>query len=249
MSVTGPSRKSEGTSRSTASSGALSVLFVLIVFVGLPGDLLAQNGPQSTEATGDTEYVVKIGEFTVSRGRFESRVEGMFNRWMEKFRQSNRTDTPDLDRVRNEIRRKLRDRYVNRLVLKHAIKQSDVSVPDTVVQQRWDKGVKQAGSEKEFRKRLKRRGLTRDTFLRKVRKRLKKRRFLNKHLGALTVSDSEVRSFYDNNKEDLVDKPLETLRPRIRRLLKKRKRDKKIGKLITELKTKAPVSINIPGLQ
>ncbi|MFB6347413.1 MAG: SurA N-terminal domain-containing protein [bacterium] len=223
-----------------------AMLFVLGVFLlaAPPSSKATEN---STETSAhDTSYAIKIGEQSISKEDYQSIVEGTFQQWKNKYSRKKSGDTPDLDKIRSTIRRKIKDQQIRKLHFKHAWKPSDILVPDTMVKVMWKRGVQKAGSAEAFRENLKKRGMTEDTFLRRARNRIKKREFKKQLLKDVTASDTELRNYYEKNEDEFKGRPFEDVKKKLKRVMLKRKRNKALQKYLDNLREKVQISIDLP---
>lgn len=203
----------------------------------------------AAETAADTKIALKVGDLTLTQEKFNAKVEGALKKWLRKFRASGQSDTPDLERVRDVIRRKLSERFTRKLLFRNALKNTDITVPDTVVQKIWQQNVKRAGSEERMLKQLRSQGISKDTFIRNMKSRIIRRRFLKQNLGVIRVTDTEARTYFRNHSDKFGDKSFHKVKPKIKKLLGKRKRSNAMDELIEKLRKETPIKRQIPGLE
>lgn len=214
-------------------------LFALLLVPGLQ----AQQDGKTDGSSGEKAPAIQVGSETLSQNEFKKRVDSTMKR-MSRRMKGKKGAKKRMQQMRGAIKKRVQKQTVQQMVLKHHAKKSDVSVPDEEVESKIQNFVKRFGSRKKLEKRLKQSGHGLEQFRSRIRDRMLVDRFVEKNADT-TVSDKEVRSFYDRNKKKFKGAKFKKMKSRIRQQLKRRKSRKAKANLTKKLKKKTKVEINI----
>lgn len=179
----------------TALASAFTAAFLLVPLGGLPATVGAQEPIESVVAVVDEEPVLR------------SEVEAQ----LELAIQTMGVDRSDEAQIA-ELREQILDQQIEQLVLYQEALAQEIPVDQTEVIRAVDEAIarnkQEIGSEEAFQRQLKLEGLTeeelRERYLRQARMEMMIGRLMQRDLdGDITVSEEEVRAYFETNRADL----------------------------------------------
>lgn len=228
-------------------------MFTLSLSMSL--SIVAQNQDGQTAGNRNTSssWALKVGDQTISKKEFSERVNRRLkrakaNRSRGKKRRKSGQNAPRVNKDR--VRQQVKEQLVDKLVLKHHASKSKAHVTEKELNRKWDQMVQKRydGSEKKLKSALKKQGKSLSAYKKEYMNRMRERMLVNKFIEQKTdvsVTDEEIRSWYEKNKKRIGNRSFETIKDRIRKMLKRQKRSKKRGELVRKLKAKTEVKTNL----
>lgn len=226
-----------------ALAAALSVL--MTAFILTPA--VSQND------RADTVPAIRVEERTVSHEEYERKVNERLQQMQKRLDQMARSRggtvaeslRSDTERLRRRIRQQVKQQEVTRLLFQVHADRAGIVVSDTDVDTQWRKLAKRAGSEEALRRKLEAIDQTPESFRQRLSEQIRIQRFLEQNVPEPTVSDTEVEEFYRRNEEQLDDRTLEEMRPRIRQQIRRHKQRRATRQLIQTLREQSDVAVNV----
>jgi len=178
------------------------VLNALLVLVGF---LQFSTFANSSEVMD--KIVAVVGNYAI----LESEVDFQLQLWL--MQQQNRNQTSD---ELEQVRRELIDQMVNdKLILTKAIRDTSISVSSEQIEealnQKLDELKNRFPSQAEFERQMQAEGLTyrelKTKFRDEMRNQLYKDKLISRELSKISVSQSEIRKFYEEYKDSLPPHP------------------------------------------
>lgn len=235
---------------------SLCAMTVSVPAIGQSGaDQDATDQQKSTsEQQASTTPAIQVGDATVSKTEFKQRVDQRVQRrkmrqqMMKKHAKGKKGNgkTPQMPEIdREQIKERVKEQTIKRLVLEHHAKQSDVSVTDADIEDEWQKMVDRFGSEKKLTKRLEKSGKSKSDLMNDLKTYLRIKKFVDQNTEDTEVTDQEVRDFYESNKKRMGNKSFEKAKKRIRTMLEQQKRRSTRSELIEQLRKESDVKTNL----
>lgn len=109
--------------------------------------------------------------------------------------------SPELRQIRTRVEPHTRERLINWLALKDAATRAHVRIPNDSVTQAWSQVTSRFDDDSELQSALRDAGKTREQLMNDLRENLTIDRFLQGRLGVIEVTETEVRAFFEENKE------------------------------------------------
>ncbi|MCK4236175.1 MAG: peptidylprolyl isomerase [Candidatus Krumholzibacteria bacterium] len=161
-------------------------------------DELRKPGDESTLTKGwdEEKEVAKVNGVAITEGQVAKR-ENILRQQM-----AGRVSHQQLESMRSAIRQQAVDYAVNRVLLEEAIKKEGIEVSVDDIDSRIDDYKMNFSSEEEFSNQLAISGMTEEGFRGEIEVGLKVEKLFAGHRSGIgEVSESEIRSYYDENLE------------------------------------------------
>ncbi|MFB6347358.1 MAG: SurA N-terminal domain-containing protein [bacterium] len=224
----------------------LSLLAMMIVLVYAVGPVMAKHGNASSADSdkSSTDVAIKVDQETISQQEFNRAVQRQVKKMKQRMKRS-KSKSPSKKMLRKQARKRVKKGMVGQLVLKSHAKKSGVTVSDSAVQQRWNRLLKRFGGEKSVMKKLKRKGMSKSEFLQRIRDQKRVKKFVRMKTPEVSVTDKELRTYYENNKKRFGKMPFKKAKRFLKRRLKQREKQQQRQQLVQELRKKSSVTINV----
>lgn len=225
---------------------SLSWVSLLLLTAVLPVFVTATPVPVAAES--GEKPALRVDDETVSQQEFDKQVQQMVDQMNRRRKPKQGSDSSsgiDEKKLKLLVKQRLKKQLVNRLVLKVHAENEGVEVPEEKLNQRWKKMVERFGSEEKFNKVISEAGETPESVRNQIRESIRVETFIQQKTAEPAVSDEEARSFYEKNSKRLKGKSFESVKSRIKRVLKQRKRKQAVQKLVQRLKKKSDIEVNV----
>jgi peptidyl-prolyl cis-trans isomerase SurA len=188
------------------------------VLIGAVGSLLA--GPAAAQQPGEIDLfgsddrvdriVAVVGDSVIVESEIQERMLQL---------QAQGTDLPDDPAARNALQRDLLETMINeKLIVNAALEDTTVAVNESRVDEIVDQDLQQRmqafGGEGAMREALRAQGMTMSAFREMLRSDARQQQLQNQYLGrrqgsasSIAVSEEEMRSFFEENRARLGDRP------------------------------------------
>lgn len=188
------------------TSLAIVFVFSITVLAGCGGNG-SENNQQAKNSNGDSSVAIKAGSESISMSEFNQQLDQRMQRIKKRLSQLPKAkQKKQLQRYRKRFKTQLAQQQQLQLTLKHFVKQSDISVSDQEVNEKFNQITKQFPSQKALKQALKKQGQSVDSIKEKIREQVRQQKFINQELGEIDVSPEEAENYYENNKKEF-DKP------------------------------------------
>ncbi len=236
------------TRRSLIAAGT-SLLFLLVTLTAAP----AQDGDAPTGESLDADPAIQVEDRTVNRAEYERKVNRRVQQLQQRLDQmahargstTARKLRSDTERLRKRVRQQVKKQEVTRLLLQVHADRAGITVSDTDVDEHWRKLAERAGSEEALHRKIEEMDQSPDGFRRRLSNQIRMKRFLDQNVAEPSVSDTEVQQFYRQNEDQLGNRSLKEMRPRIRRQIQHRKKQRATREFIRTLREQSDVVVNV----
>lgn len=192
----------------------------------------------------DSEVAIEVNGEVVQKSELDQRVKRAFERMKNQYGDRMKNEEMQ-ETMQKRVRKQVIDQTVDQLLLKTNAKQSDVSVSGSEVQERIQSQKNRFGKEEQFEKALQNQGMTIDDLREKVREDLMVQKFLDENMGEVSVSNEEIRQFFEENESRFNGKSFDEAKPSIKRILKRRKQQDKRQQLVDKLRKQSEVDVRV----
>lgn len=225
---------------------------LLLLFVTLTA-AIAQEGDTATGETTANNPAIRVEDRTVSRSEYERKVNRRLQQLQQRLRQMARARgsttakklRSDTERLRERVHQQVKNQEVTRLLLQVHADRAGITVSDTDVDEHWRKLADRAGSEEALVRKIEEMGQGRESFRRRLSNQIRIQRFVDQNVTEPSVSDTEVEQFYRQNEDQLGERSLKEMRPRIRQQIKRQKKQRATRELIRTLRERSDVVVNV----
>lgn len=164
------------------------------------GDSESVNADDAAET--DASVAIQVDNETITKKQLKERVDLKIQPMLQRFGVKS-TDQlpPQVQGLRDQVKRQVVQQSVTQLVLLSHAKQSDVEVTDQELQERWDKLLQRFPSEKQFHTQLEKLGKSPEEFRGELRSGLLMQKFIKQEIGQVEVTDQEIQKHFEQNKE------------------------------------------------
>jgi parvulin-like peptidyl-prolyl isomerase len=163
------------------------VLLAAVLLVGVTG---CGSKDQAATVNGET---IKKTEIDTQLAQLKTQYPQLFQGKDGKQREA-------------DFRKRLLDNAVNQMLIKQEAEKQGVAVSDADIQKQIDELTKNFGSEAAFQDALKKNNMTLDKLKEQEKIQLETQKLLDKLTKGITISEKEMRDYYDKNKAMFVDK-------------------------------------------
>jgi parvulin-like peptidyl-prolyl isomerase len=170
----------------------LPILLALIAFV------VAGCGGEDDESV-PADAIAVVGDVEVPKSEFDALLGQAKRSYKAQKREFPKAGTPEYATLKNQAVAFL----VQRAQFEQQAEELDVEITDKQVDARLEQTKKQyfGGDEKRYQAQLKEQGLTEEQVRRDLRAQLLQEALFKKVTAGVKVTDAEVRSYYEKNKE------------------------------------------------
>lgn len=185
-----------------------TVVLLLGAVVGLGGCGWGEESADetATPATEEAkEVAIRVDDETVSMAEFNEKLD----RQMQQFRQRMGGDTGEdapmkgpMRQLRGQMKRRLANQMVQRLLITSHMKQAGITVSDSEVQARWQQLSQRFPSRESLQRTLRQQGTSETDVRSRIREKLKLQKYLDEEIGKIEVSDSEARQYFERNRSE-----------------------------------------------
>lgn len=191
-----------------------TMLLLLGAALGLGG---CGWGDEAADETGKTpatsekakQVAIRVDGETVSRAEFDRRLDQQ----MQQFRQRMGADTGadarmdgPMRQLRGQMKRRLANQMVQRLLVTSHMKQAGVTVSDSEVQAQWEQLTRRFPNPESLQRTLRQQGTSETDVRSRIREKLKLQKYLDEEIGEITVTEEEARQYFDQNRKEY-DRP------------------------------------------
>lgn len=229
-----------------------SLGFALVLVAGvLPAVVHAQSTlrrPADTTTESDTNTLpshiaIRVESETVPMETFRGRVETLVSQYERKAKKQGKKFDPE--KVRKRFENRIKRKMISRLLLDVHSRRENVQVPEEKFQKIWENIIERTGSLEEYRKKMKKQGLSLEEAKRKARTRLRRRQYIQEQITDVSVSDTEIRKVYMNHRERFKRVGRKRAVRFIRKQILKKKENQASRVFINKLKQKSLVQTNV----
>lgn len=170
-------------------------LLTITVFFALGAIVISPAKAADASETDQDKVVLKVNDKTVTKGEFDAKFKARWNRMGQRLQK-----LPERRKqmIKKRMRQSLKEQFVQRLVLKDAVKNSNIEVAESKINSFYDK---QFSTEQKKQQAMQRFGVDEAGLKDKVREMLKIQQFIKNRVGELEVTEEEMRKFYEENKK------------------------------------------------
>jgi len=235
-------------SKQSSLAVLLISLLVLSSFVAI--------GQEGSNPTGTTVLATvngnKITRQELTRASQVQRIVMSLSRQYRTFAQFLMSSNEGQDFL-EEYRKHVLDQLINQEITKQKIEELSITVSDEAVQSEITKiieGNKQFSNKSDLENYLKKnQKMSMADLKSRIKQNLKAQKLRGKVTDKVTVSEEEIKSFYESNKKNYTDKqgnvtPLKEVKGQIEDTLKSRKQNKAYSEWLKETRKKADVEKN-----
>ena len=235
-------------SKQSSLAVLLISLLVLSSFVAI--------GQEGSNPTGTTVLATvngnKITRQELTRSSQVQRIVMSLSRQYRTFAQFLMSSNEGQDFL-EEYRKHVLDQLINQEITKQKIEELGITVSDEAVQSEITKiieGNKQFSNKSDLENYLKKnQKMSMADLKSRIKQNLKAQKLRGKVTDKVTVSEEEIKSFYESNKKNYTDrqgnvKPLKEVKGQIEDTLKTRKQSKAYSEWLKEARKKANVEKN-----
>lgn len=188
----------------TVHNGGMLLLLMLLTPILLVG---CGEGGEDTAALEDSEVAIRVNDETMSRSEFNQQL----NQRMQSFRRRmGDTGTGELSgplkRMRGQMKRQLANQMVQRLLIQSHMNEAGVTVSDSEVQARWEEMTQRFPSQRSLKQALRQQNTSETEVQSRIRKQLRMQKFLDQEVGMISVSETEARQHFRQNRGEY-DRP------------------------------------------
>jgi hypothetical protein len=179
---------------------------------------------------------------------YQSEIESRIDRTVQQMnaRRGNQQKGNDVDpQLRKRVKEQVVDQTVDQLVLLSHAQQSDVSVDDQQLEERFQSTKERFPSEEAFNNALEQQGMSEDELREQLRQGLLVEQYLNQELDVSEVSEQEVREYYENNKQRFKNRDFETIKGSLERIVRQQKRREARQELVSQLREESDINVRI----
>lgn len=180
----------------------------------------------------------------VKKQKIEQKIDVLVQKVKKKQEKADK-DKLSENEIRKRVRGQVVDNTVKKLVLKTKAQESNITVSEQEINRTLDRYRQRAGGDTQLQQAINKQNGTMGKLRSDLKKRLRVKKFLRQKIGKITVSDSDVRQFYNQNKTKLKGKSFAKIRPRLRQLIKRKKQSKAQGKVLDQLRDESNIEINV----
>ncbi|MFB6215247.1 MAG: peptidylprolyl isomerase [Candidatus Bipolaricaulia bacterium] len=226
----------------------VSLLISLLVFSSFVaiGQESSNQGQTTVLATVNGE---KITKKELTRASQVRRIVMSLSRQYRSFARFLMTSKAG-QKFLSEYKKYVLDQLINQKLKSQKIEELGITVSDQAVEEEISKIVennkqfKDKGQLEDYLK--KNQKMSMDDLRSRIKQSLKAKKLRKQVTGKVTVSDKDIKSFYDKNKKNYTDKkgnvkPLEEVRDQIRSTIKTRKQGEAYNQWLQEVRKKANI--------
>ncbi len=228
---------------------ASSFLFMFLFFgLGLlgaglfPSTLYAQDTSTRTDTSLPDHIAIQVENETVPMDVFERRVENLFSKYKEKADKKGQEYDPE--KVRDRLRRKIKNTIVSRLVVSYHAERSDVSVSDERVQKTIDRAIENADSREAYLEKLEKQGSSLEETRDAIRKEMLKKKYIRENMAEVTVTDTAIQEVYLNNKDTFQGMSGKRAYRYIKKRIRREKENRASKAFVAQLKRKSDIRLH-----
>ena len=237
----------------------VSFLSLLLLASGLVG--LAQDGNSSSQNQQKTTTVAKVNGAEITRQELSQSAQVYpiimtLSRQFRSFGQFLMSSEAGQEFLK-EYRKYVLDKMIDQKIQQQKIEDLGISVSDQEVQKEIDKIIesnKQFSDEKSLKDYLKKNQNMKLADLKsRIKESLKSKKLREEVTGNVSVSEDEISSYYEKNKQSFKDqegnvKALEDVRGQIKNTLKSQKRSEKFSSWLEQARKDADVKKNLENI-
>lgn len=177
-------------------------VLILIPMLLLSGcNLIVKEEKMGKEIDGEV-VVAEVNKARITKAEYDKRLEDV-KKIMKQYYGEDFFDSEDGKQSLNEIKQQLLDEMIsNELCLKKA-EDMGIKVTDEEVQKEIEALEKLHGGKEQFNQVLEQQGLTLEEVTKDIRLELVLQKLKNKVTENVEVSESEIKQFYEDNKDQL----------------------------------------------
>lgn len=178
-------------------------LLGLILSVGLVacGDSDAVNA-QNEEKASDGEIAIRVDDQTMTKSELDERIKMRMQPLMQRFGAESMDDLPPkLQMMKSRFKRRIVNQAETQLLLISHAKQAGITVSQEEVDEKWNSLKERFPSEQQFQQQLDKMGKTKEDFIEDIRRSILIEKFSEQRLGDISVTEQELRDYFEENKE------------------------------------------------
>jgi len=180
----------------------------MLVLAGCGGGGPADE-PGESMGDADRRVAIRVDGDTVSRARFNRRLD----RQMQRFRRRLGQDTAASDtlsgplrQLRGQMKRRLANRMVQRLLVTRAMNEAGVTVSDSEVEGQWRQLTRRFPNRESLQSTLRQQNTSETRVRSRIREKLRLQKYLDREIGPVEVSETEAREYFETHREEY-DRP------------------------------------------
>ncbi len=186
-----------------------TVVLLLGAVIGLGG---CGWGEESTDEDVTTaspdeaeEVAIRVDDETISMAEFEERLDGQMQQFRQRMGGDTGEDTPmqgPMRQLRSQMKRRLANQMVQRLLITSHMKQAGITVSDSEVQAQWQQLSQRFPNRESLQRTLRQQGTSETDVRSRIREKLKLQKYLDEEIGEIEVTDSEARQYFERNRSE-----------------------------------------------
>lgn len=186
--------------RSFSVSLLVALLAGTLTLAGCGGDESSSN---TNPSSGDSSIAIEVGSESITMAEFNQQLDNRLQRIEQQMKQLPKEKRQkQLKQYRQRFEQQLARQTEQKLLLQHFMKQSDVSVSESEVDQQMDQITQQFPDEKTMKQALKKQGESLDSIREQIRERLRMQKFIEQEVGEIDVSPEEAKKYFEENRSE-----------------------------------------------
>jgi parvulin-like peptidyl-prolyl isomerase len=184
----------------------MTVALALVVALVGCGDSDAVNAQNSSDNTSE-DVAIQVDEEVLTQSQLDERVKARMQQFMQQFGVESMDDLPPkLKMMQSRVKQQVVKQSLRQMILVSHAKQSGITVDDAEVEEKWQSLKERFPSEQQFQQQLERMGKSKEDILPNLRKSVLIDKFIEQEIGEITVSEDEIRQYFEQNKQQFSEK-------------------------------------------
>lgn len=218
----------------------LIYIVVAVVFT-LTGCADQGEGRGDQDLTENGGIVAIVNEEEIKLTEFETLLESKLMGYQQEGLDLN---TPEGEQLLEQLRNETLDELINMTVLMQGAEKEGFEASLAQVEEQLQSIKQQFETEEQFEEALALNNISLDELEQQISDQIKMDQFISEKVGQVSVTEEEMRQFYDDFSKEAEDVPAyEELVPQIEQHLTQEKRNEKINTILEELKNQSEIEI------